>query len=212
MADHLSEGEITIEQWLDQAAVNLKNWTPDIFFEDLRTPLRTAYASMFANPALALIEAKKKLDQAKIRDPKPFHIMNIEAPGGCWELGSQINPDQMQFVAPNGTTISTHTYRFIFLLLNAIVPDQNDVVRHQCNNRACIRPDHMLLGSQAQNILDEERRKYAGNSPQGSGQAINAHIPKHLQLRPDPWVEEPLTRNDDTDIRKNLGKEIKDNS
>jgi len=67
----------------------------------------------------------------------------------------------------------------------------------------------MLLGTQAQNKLDEERRKYAGNSPQGRGQAMNAHIPKHLQLRPDPWVDEPLTRNEDTDIRKNLGKEIK---
>jgi hypothetical protein len=66
----------------------------------------------------------------------------------------------------------------------------------------------MLLGSQAQNILDEERRKYAGHSPQGRGQAMHAHVTKQLQLRPDPWVEEPLTRNEYTDIRKNLGNDI----
>ena len=209
MSIHLGNHENTVEELLHQAIENLNTWTPDIFFEDLKTPTRSAFASIFAEPEAALVEAKVKLGQVKLREPRPFHIMNIEAPGGCWELGTQINPDLMKFVAPNGTTINMHTYRFIYLLLNAIVPDRNDVVRHLCNNRACIRPDHMLLGSQAQNILDEERRKYAGNTPQGRGQAINAHVPKHLQLRPDPWVEEPLARDEDTDIRQNLGEETR---
>lgn len=209
MDNSLNQSDPTVEDWVIQASRNLETWSPDIFFEDLCTPTRAAYASIFASPSSALNEAKRKLDKAKKCDPRPFHIMNIEAPGGCWELGTQINPDQIEVVAPDGTQIKTSTYRFIYLLINAIVPDRTDVVRHQCNNRACIRPDHMLLGTQAQNKLDEERRKYAGNSPQGRGQAMNAHIPKHLQLRPDPWVDEPLTRNEDTDIRKNLGKEIK---
>lgn len=67
----------------------------------------------------------------------------------------------------------------------------------------------MLLGSQAQNILDEARRKYAGNLPQGRGQALHAHVTKQLQLRPDPWVDEPLCKSDDTDMRRNLGDEIR---
>lgn len=28
------------------------------------------------------------------------------------------------------------------------------IVRHKCDNRACIRPSHLLLGSQADNIKD----------------------------------------------------------
>ena len=67
----------------------------------------------------------------------------------------------------------------------------------------------MLLGSQAQNMLDEARRKYAGNSPQGRGQALHAHVTKQLQLRPDPWVDEPLFKSDDTDMRRNFGDEIR---
>lgn len=203
------EGELTVKNCLDHAKKNLEAWEEDIFFQALETPLRRAYAEIFKSPASAMSVVASKLTEAKKCPPKPFHIMNIEAPGGCWELGTQLHPDKINMTAPNGYDIETHTYRFVFLFCSAIVVDPSDVVRHQCNNRACIRPDHMLLGTQAQNMLDEERRKYAGNSPQGRGQAMHAHVTKSLQVRPDPYVEEPLQKHDDSDIRKNLGREIR---
>lgn len=212
MPNSIIDENKAVGQLLNQAVLNLEAWCPDIFFEELKTPTRVAYASVINEPSTALAAAKRKLEEAKKCEAKPYHIMNIEAPGGCWELGTQISPDRMEIVAPNGAVIKTHTYRFMYLFLNAIVPDQNDVVRHQCNNRACIRPDHMLLGSQAQNMLDEERRKYAGNSAQGRGQAMNASVPKTLQVRPDPWVEEPLLLDEEIDIRQNTGIEIRDSN
>ena len=197
----LQEQENTVEDWLHIATRNMAAWAPDIFFDELRTPRRNAYASIFKSPKAAMALLSEKLHAAKKRDPKPFHIMNIEAPGGCWELGTQINPDVSKITAPNGYTITSSTYRLVYLICHALVVDDTDEVRHQCNNRACIRPDHMLLGSHAQNMLDEERRIYAGNSPQGRGQALHAHVPKHLQKRPDPFVEEPLDKGDVTDAR-----------
>lgn len=184
--------ENTIEDWIISAQKNLAHWDPDIFFEELRTPLRDAYASTFQDPETALELIRNKLESAKPRKAGPFHIMNIEAPGACWDLGKQISPDRTEFIAPNGHNIITYTYRFVYLLCHAIVVDEHDVVRHQCNNRACIRPDHMLLGTQAQNVLDEDRRKYAGHTSQGRGQALDAQVKKHLQRRPDPFVFEPL--------------------
>lgn len=198
----LKEQENTVENWLAITERNLRSWQPDVFFEELRTPMRDAYASFYRAPARAIGELKRLLGSAKIRDPRPLHVMNIEAPGSCWELGTQINPARISISAPDGYTINTHAYRFVFLVAHALVVDETDVVRHQCNNRACIRPDHLLLGSQAQNRLDDDRRKYAGNSPQGRGQALNAHLPTHLQLRPDPFVPEPLERGDTTDVRR----------
>lgn len=190
--------ENTIDDWLLSAQRKLEYWEPDVFFEELRTPLRDAYASTFQRPEAALELIKDKLEAAKVRAPRPFHIMNIEAPGGCWELGTQISPDLTTFMAPNGHKIETETYRFVYLLCHAIVVDEHDVVRHQCNNRACIRPDHLLLGTQAQNVLDEDRRKYAGHTSQGRGQALDAQVKKHLQRRPDPFVVEPLAHDETT--------------
>ncbi len=43
----------------------------------------------------------------------------------------------------------------------------NIVSRHTCDNRLCIRPDHILSGTQAQNVDDAAKKgKYSGeNSP-----------------------------------------------
>lgn len=198
----ISESDITPEDWIHLAEANIKAWAPDVFFEVLRTPQRDAYASLFQSPKRAIEEITHVLKSARVRDPHPFHIMNIEAPGGCWELGTQINPATVNVTAPNGEPIKTYAYRFVFLVASAIVVDERDVVRHQCNNRACVRPDHLLLGRQTQNRLDDRRRLYAGNSPQGRGQTLHAHIPKHLQLRPDPFVEENLALGEYTDTAR----------
>lgn len=41
------------------------------------------------------------------------------------------------------------------------------VVMHTCDNRWCINPDHLVLGTQSENLQDMER-KGRGNHPAGS--------------------------------------------
>ena len=52
-------------------------------------------------------------------------------------------------------------YRFIFCVLNGITAGYDDVVRHRCNNRRCINPDHLELGSRGENLQDE--RDFSAN-------------------------------------------------
>ena len=52
-------------------------------------------------------------------------------------------------------------YRFIFCILNEVVAGYDDVVRHRCNNRRCINPDHLEIGSRGDNLNDE--RDFSAN-------------------------------------------------
>ena len=52
-------------------------------------------------------------------------------------------------------------YRFVWCVFNCYPASSNEVIRHRCDNRRCINPDHMQLGSRAENHADElEFRSY----------------------------------------------------
>ena len=46
-------------------------------------------------------------------------------------------------------------YRFVFCILNEVVAGYDDVVRHRCDNRRCINPNHLEFGSRGENLQDE---------------------------------------------------------
>ncbi|HLP83741.1 MAG TPA: HNH endonuclease, partial [Phycisphaerales bacterium] len=52
-------------------------------------------------------------------------------------------------------------YRFIFCVLNEGAAGCDDVVRHRCNNRRCINPEHLEIGSRGENLQDE--RDFSAN-------------------------------------------------
>ena len=52
-------------------------------------------------------------------------------------------------------------YRFIYCVLNEVVAGYDDVVRHRCNNRHCVNPAHLEIGSRGDNLRDE--REFAAN-------------------------------------------------
>ncbi len=52
-------------------------------------------------------------------------------------------------------------YRFIYCVLRQTVASYDDVVRHRCNNRRCINPEHLEIGSRGDNMMDE--RNFGAN-------------------------------------------------
>ena len=52
-------------------------------------------------------------------------------------------------------------YRFIHCIATRTPASTTDYVRHRCNNRWCINPDHLELGSHIDNVLDE--REFRAN-------------------------------------------------
>jgi hypothetical protein len=74
---------------------------------------------------------------------------------GCIETPTR-DPRKVRFMGRQ-----LPAYRFIFCVLNEVAAGYDDVVRHRCNNRRCINPEHLEIGSRGENLQDE--RDFAAN-------------------------------------------------
>lgn len=46
-------------------------------------------------------------------------------------------------------------YRFIYCALTETVVSSEDIIRHRCHNRKCLNPEHLEIGSRADNKRDD---------------------------------------------------------
>lgn len=75
---------------------------------------------------------------------------------------------------PVARNIGAH--RASFTLFKGSIPD-NELVRHSCDNRACVNPDHLLSGTQEDNMRDcVERRRTARGTRQHLAKITEADV------------------------------------
>lgn len=49
---------------------------------------------------------------------------------------------------------SWRAHRFALLAVNRLPNESTEVVRHKCHNRLCCNPNHLLYGTQKENVSD----------------------------------------------------------
>jgi len=85
----------------------------------------------------------------------------IDTSGDCWLWTGGTFKNGYGMVAmgrkPDGRAVNGYAHRIAYGLINGPIPD-GLVVRHRCDNPPCCNPDHLLIGTQAENIADAQRQ------------------------------------------------------
>lgn len=90
-----------------------------------------------------------------------FHDSYIPEPNsGCW-LWEGCLLDGYGQVENNGHMIAAHRYSYS-LLKGHLIP--GFLVCHHCDNRSCVNPDHLFLGTWQDNMDDMKRKGRAPNN------------------------------------------------
>ncbi len=93
------------------------------------------------------------------KNTKEFFESKIQKTDSCWNWIGSVNNSGYGCIRFNGKRYGTHRLSYEFYI--GSIPD-NLFVLHKCDNRKCVNPNHLWLGTQSDNLLDCNKKKRSG--------------------------------------------------
>ena len=95
--------------------------------------------------------------------------VDFSTPDGCWEWRGSVS-HELGYGEVWVQGKRQYAHRTAYEIVYGDIPE-GEVVRHKCDNPRCVRPEHLLTCSQADNLYDARERGRASQPPLHRGES-----------------------------------------
>lgn len=108
---------------------------------------------------------------------------------GCWCCAKYYKARKWKHVniKRNGKSTTAHIYSWDFHFPH--MPRGDMVIRHKCDNPTCINPDHLELGTHAENVQDRVERNRSAVGKSNGRSKLNEENVTFIWYSPLPITE-----------------------
>ena len=82
---------------------------------------------------------------------------SVTKKNGCWEWAGDIHPNGYAYTTMYETNKKEHVHRISYRIFKGEIPE-GLYVCHKCDNRKCISPDHLFVGTAKDNMQDAKSK------------------------------------------------------